>query len=147
MKPAWLATMALLAASTLLASCASSQRPEPVDADAPAPAATVRADWNDVDAAVEVACMRANVALLMSEPSITPDRRRSIRYRFLASDDRQYVLVATQAAPVNGVDASGMIELVARGTPDRDLRVERILVRETARRLEHLAGREWAPIR
>jgi hypothetical protein len=29
----------------------------------------------------------------------------------------------------------------------RDLRVERILVRETARRLKHLAGREWAPIR
>ena len=147
MKAAWLATIFLLGASTLLASCASSQRPEPVDADAPAPAATVRADWNDVDAAVEVACMRANVALLMSAPSITPDRRRSIRYRFLASDDRQYVLVATQAAPINGVDASGMIDLVARGTPDRDLRVERILVRETARRLEHLAGREWAPIR
>ncbi len=147
MKVARLVTISLLAASTLLASCDSSQRPEPVEADAPAPAATVRADWNDVDAAVEVACMRAQVALLMSSPSLLPDRRRSIRYRLLASDDRQYVLVATQAAPIQGVDPSGLIDLVARGTPDRDLRVERMLVRETARRLEHLAGRDWAPIR
>ena len=91
--------------------------------------------------------MRAQVALLMSSPSMLPDRRRVIRYRLLASDDRQYVLIATQAAAIDGVDASGLIDLVARGTPDRDLRVERILVRETARRLKHLAGREWAPIR
>ncbi|MFZ4431551.1 MAG: hypothetical protein ACOYPS_14510, partial [Phycisphaerales bacterium] len=90
---------------------------------------------------------RAQVALLMSTPSMLPDRRRVIRYRLLASDDRQYVLIATQAKAIDGVDASGLIDLVARGTPDRDLRVERILVRETARRLKHLAGREWAPIR
>lgn len=139
--------LAILASSTLLAACASSGLPEPVDPDAPAPAETVKGDWNDVDAAVEVACMRAHVALLTSSPATLPDRRRSIRYRFLANDDRQYVLIATQAAPIDGADASGLIDLVARGTPDRDLRVERILVRETARRLEHLAGREWAPIR
>ena len=144
MKTAWLV---MIASASLLGACAASQRPEPVDSDAPAPARTVRGDWNDIDAAVEVASMRAQVALLMSSPSILPDRRRVVRYRLLASDDRQYVLIATQAAAIDGVDASGLIDLVARGTPDRDLRVERILVRETARRLEHLAGREWAPIR
>ena len=144
MKAAWLA---IIASTSLLAACATSQRPEPVDPDAPAPTETVRGDWSDVDASVEVACMRAQVALLMSTPSMLPDRRRVIRYRLLASDDRQYLLIATQGKAIAGVDASGLIDLVARGTPDRDLRVERILVRETARRLEHLAGREWAPIR
>jgi len=141
------ARFAIIVFTSLLAACATSQRPESVDPNAPAPAETVRGDWNDVDAAVEVASMRAQVALLMSSPPMLPDRRRVIRYRLLASDDRQYVLIATQAAAIDGVDASGLIDLVARGTPDRDLRVERILVRETARRLKHLAGREWAPIR
>ena len=132
-----------LAGLSLLAGCEST--PSVTPADAPVPVASVVADWNDVEAAVEVGAMRTHLAVLSSQPLQLPDRRRSITFRLLGSDDRQFALTLTQHEPTKS--EAVRIDMAAKGVPVRDLRVEEELLNQTGRRLEDLKGREWAPLR
>jgi hypothetical protein len=149
MRTAALATCLKLCVALCLtmASCA----PEPtLAAGSPRSSAVVSqqvvGDWNDVDVACGQGGAEARVASLGSTDSTLADGRKVTVWRFLASDDRQFELTATQASVGAGEAASGPIILTAKGEPYRDVERERALVRGASKRLRQLAGREWAPI-
>lgn len=127
-----------------LAACASSARPA-VATDAASPGTmTIRADWNDVDAAVEIAITRAEMAILRrtAEPADQPEQ---IRFELLTMMDERGVLTVTRDAGAG--DAMIPIHLEARVGHFGDPAREQVLLRAMADRLEQLAGVDYAPLR
>lgn len=111
------------------------------------PTMEVRADWNDVDAAAEVAGPQVELAQLSQSLIELPDGRGQHRYTFLATDDTEYELCVTQAQKGAGVTQPGPLILTANGVRRRDANREALLVSAAANRLLDLAGKEWAPLR
>ena len=111
------------------------------------PGMTVRADWNDVDAAADIAGPQVELAMLSKSLETLPGGMGEHRYMFLATDDTEFDLRVRQAQPGAGVEAPGPLKLTAEGHPRRDPKREATLISAMARRLEDLAGKEWAPVR
>ncbi|MBL9001312.1 MAG: hypothetical protein JNK25_09270 [Phycisphaerae bacterium] len=110
------------------------------------PGLTVRADWNDVNAAAQVAGARVELAMLSLGNGPTEDGRAERRFVFLATDDTEFDLRARQAEPGAGKVIPGPIVLNAQARPKRDRDRESRLLSAMADRLRDLAGKEWAPL-
>lgn len=111
------------------------------------PRIVVIGDWNDVDAAVDVAATRAELAPLSDHTLRHTDGTREKRFVLLAADDARAVLRARQATPGAGEAGPGPIEFEAMISPRRDVAREKRLLSAAASRMRDLAGREWAPLR
>lgn len=111
------------------------------------PSLRVTADWNDVDAAAEVAGPRVELAMLSSnESEAKPGIAAEKLFVFLATDDTEIDLTVRQSRPGAGETAPGVLDMTAAARPRRDRAREATLLSAMARRLADLAGKEWAPI-
>jgi len=131
-----------------LAACGPSEYSKartPIDASEPT-RAIVLADWNDVEAAVENAVIRAELAPLSTTPRQDPGGRRRFEFTFLATDDSRMTLLVTQGAAGAGERAPGDIELEATTRPRRDAKRERALVDGVVKRLRALTNVDFAPL-
>ncbi|MBX3410903.1 MAG: hypothetical protein KF859_13590 [Phycisphaeraceae bacterium] len=111
------------------------------------PRIVVIGDWNDVDAAVDVAASRAELAPLSEQSTRLRDGTREKRYVLLAADDARALLTVRQGVAGAGEQGPGPIEFEAVMSPRRDEAREKRLLSAAASRLRDLAGREWAPLR
>ena len=134
-------------AALCLASCAGREPTSKTGADAPIQSRQVVGDWNDLQPAADLGATRGRVAPLNEATGVLEDGRKTMTFTFLANDDRQFVLIATQAARGSGESTSGPIDLLVRGNPYRDAARERAILDGAASRLKQLAGKDWAPIR
>lgn len=143
-------TLAFLPLSTL-AGCSSSYGGKrtliaPQNPDEPL-TATATGDWNDVEASVEVSLMKTELALLSATPSVLPGGLKCMKFDLLATDDSIVTLWARQPVVGAGEMESGQIELEVFTRPRRDLQREMRLMEAVTKRLNTLAGVEWAPMR
>lgn len=138
---------ALSLVSLSLASCAGPEPTSKTGADAPIQSRQVIGDWNDLQPAADLGASRGRVAPLNESTGTIEDGRKTMTFTFLASDDRQFVLIATQTTRGSGETAPGPIDLLVRGNPYRDAARERAILDGAASRLKQLAGKDWAPIR
>ena len=106
----------------------------------PAPSVLeIRADWNDVDAAMQLIVTKAECA--------TVDRDEveggAIRYTLITATDEDGSLSATPLAPITRETMPIRLEcqIGPRGDPSR----ERRLLDALSHRLRQLAGKDWAP--
>lgn len=108
---------------------------------------TVRADWDDVDAALDVGLLDAECAIVSDTRP-----RRGVRYHTVT-----YTLRTIQGEPgtvtfsrsaEGPADPRGPEPITAQASIGRyrDADRERRLLASVARRLEALAGVDWAPI-
>jgi len=100
--------------------------------------ASIVADWNDVDAAVEVGVPRAEMAVIFDETPSPDERVFSVKD---IADERGTLRIWRTSG-----DATPEIKLEARvglfGEPEK----ERKLLECVCARLEELKGVEWAPV-
>lgn len=101
---------------------------------------TVRADWDDVDAALEVALSRAQLAILSRSPD-GPDR---VTWRLLSVQDEPAHLTAVR--PPGATQDPTDITLEARIGLFGDPRREEQFLKFMERRLNQLAGVDYAPL-
>jgi hypothetical protein len=141
-----LAAAALASITLLLAACAARRFDPPIPSDGWREVA--RGDWDDLDAAVEVACMRHEIALVTAtdEPPDAADAAQRVRRR-------TFNLVTAGSEPVRidaastGASDPGDIVLTVRVGRFGDQRRERAIARTMTRRLRDLAGVTVAPLR
>lgn len=137
----------LIVACALAGCSAPGPRPDPVVS--PGTAIIAHGDWDDVDASVEAAVGRNEMAIvrrisLELEPAEAvdiPTRRRA--FDLVTSDDqpaRIKFVAKTTTDP-------GDIEVFARVGRFGDRAREESLLRAVRERLEDLAGRDFAPMR
>lgn len=130
----------LLALAVLAAACSAPARRETPPVLASPVSLTAHGDWNDVDAALEVALTRAQMAIL-SRSADGPDR---ITWQLLSVRDEPAQLTA--ARPPGRTQNPTDITLEARighfGDPQR----EEQFLKYVERRLEQLAGVDYAPL-
>jgi hypothetical protein len=103
---------------------------------------SVRADWDDVEAAVMASTAAGEVAVVTAT-------RQETRWTFdlkTILGERGVMVVTLEAGSADARDGSALIGVQAhlgrRGDPDRESR----LVRAVVERLQELAGRETAPL-
>lgn len=108
---------------------------------------TATGDWNDVEASVEVSLMKTELALLSTTPSVLPSGLKSLKFDLLATDDSIVTLWARQLTAGAGEMESGQIQLETFTRPRRDVQREMRLMEAVIKRLNTLAGVEWAPLR
>ena len=112
------------------------------------PSLRVAADWNDVNAAAEVAGPQVELAMLSgNESEATPGVAAEKRFVFLATDDTEIDLTVRQSRPGEGESAPGALDMTAAARPRRDREREARLLSAMARRLTDLSDKEWAPVR
>jgi len=132
---------------TLPAGCGSAWRGEGagvIEAGQVSPGrATLTADWNDLDAAADVAAQRTELVVLRTT-SPDPCTRR---YDLLSVSGEPGTLIVTRPHPCDGPGES--IPLTIEATIGRfgDPRRERILLNAFTARLADLHGVDFAPIR
>lgn len=135
-----------MAASAIsgLAFCGCSAPPPPaplVDASAASPTSrTIRGDWNDVPAALEVALSRAQMAIIRR----TQDGPDLITYELISIGNDPVILTVARAAGAG--DDLIDIQLQARAGHFGDPQLELNLLVPLAQRLSQLAGRDFAPL-
>ena len=139
--------IAILLAGLPLASCAGPEPTSKTGPNAPIQSTLVTGDWDDVQVAADLGATRGRVAPLNEIAGKLEDGRKTMTFVLLATDDRQFLLIATQAEPGSGETKSGPIDLVVRGNPYRDAAREKAILDGAASRLKQLAGKDWAPIR
>lgn len=101
---------------------------------------TVRADWSDLEAAMEVAAPRAELALV--ETKTSSDR---VVFGVVAATDENGEVVATRT-PGNGAGEDIEIRLTARIGRFGDAAREQRILDALARRLGQLHGKAIAPL-
>ncbi len=99
-----------------------------------------RGDWNDLDAALEVGQLVAEVAVVGSSPPASDPRR----FELVTGSDEPGWLVAQR--PGTRGDDPGPIHMSARLGRFGDAPRERRLLDAIARRLEELSGVDSAPL-
>lgn len=141
----WLVMVAVMTVGLVACSGPSAGLAPATDATSPG-ATTVRGDWDDVDAAVQVAITRAEMAILRrtAEPADQPDPDR-IQFELLTMMNDRAVLTATREAGAG--ESLIPIHLEARVGHFGDPAREQVLLRAMADRLEQLAGVDYAPAR
>lgn len=141
--------LACLGAGGLLAfsaGCAKYEATRIANVDARPASGEVVADWNDLDAAIDVGARGAELAPLGRVDETPAKGRRRAKFSFVSSDDRTVELVVTQSRVGAGDTSPGLLVLEATGHPFRDAARERELLDGVVKRLKALAGREWAPL-
>ncbi len=137
-----LAAAVLASVAVLLPGCTARRFDPPIPSDGWREIA--RGDWDDLDAAVEVACMRHEIARVSAADEPTGDA---------GSRRRVFTLVTAGSEPVSiqatgqGVTDPGDIVLTVRVGHFGDERRERAIARTLSRRLRDLAGVTVAPLR
>lgn len=141
-----LAAAVLASVAVFLPGCAARRFDPPIASDGWREIA--RGDWDDLDAAVEVACMRHEIALVSSadvQPAAMPGEP--------GTRARVFTLVNAGSEPVSitaagqGTTDPGDIVLTVRVGHFGDERRERAIARTLSRRLRDLAGVTVAPLR
>jgi hypothetical protein len=103
---------------------------------------TTTGDWDDVDASVIVGLDKAEAAQ-RSMTEVSPTERH---YQFRTVLDQTGLLKVVQTKPGRAGE-SCEVEMWCRVEPLGDAAREQRIVREVARRLSHLRGVEFAPVR
>lgn len=130
--------IAFVIASLLAACSAGFVKSRPASVSGPS-VVEVRADWNDLDAAMQLVVTKAECA------TVARDELDGgvIRFTLITSTDEDGTLTATPLAPITR--ESMPIRLECRFGPSGDPSRERLLLDALARRLRQLAGKDWAP--
>lgn len=135
-------TAVLLAAYGVVSGCSG---PGPLRLGPPNPGTTevVVADWNDIDPALEVSTGQCELAL-SGDAEVLGPVGEGVRWRgmhLMTTGDepgRVEFVARTDKEP-------GPIEVTVQIGRDGDVERERRFLRSLRRRLEALAGRDWAP--
>lgn len=137
-----LAAAVLASVAVFLPGCAARRFDPPIASDGWREIA--RGDWDDLDAAVEVACMRHEIALVSAtdeHPGESGSRRRVFTLVTAGSEP-----VSITAAGQRTTDPGDIVLTVGVGHFG-DERRERAIARTLSRRLRDLAGVTVAPLR
>lgn len=106
---------------------------------------TVRADWDDLNAAVARAAPKAAAAVLAAGPPADPVPGAERSFRILTIDEQQATVTATLRAPWSRQSGPVLIEITATvGTPNDTPRAA-ALAGVVAEELKKLAGRLISP--
>ncbi len=100
------------------------------------------ADWDDLDAAVEVAATKSELAVV----SRREERDGSARIELVSSTDEPALLVARPASGYSAGTRPILIDLSLGVGRYGDRTRERIFLDAVKSRLEQLAGVDWAPL-
>ncbi len=101
------------------------------------------ADWDDLDAAVEVAAAKAELAVV----SRRDERDGSARVELVSATDEPALLVARPAHGYSPGPRPILIDLSLGVGRFGDSTRERIFLDAVKSRLEQLAGVDWAPLK
>jgi len=138
----WPLQLLLLSTTTLLLPACTSSALTPAQIATTDNPLTLTADWDDLDAGVEVGLSQAE-AVQVGKPAVSADRRERV-YHFQHITGLKGALTATRLGEPS---AAATVRLACRAGTISQPDLERRVLARVGLRLTDLLGREFAPIR